>query len=95
MMGSVFRQLRAGRPGFAARKLAMRACEAASPDARVTGAVLQAIEGDRFVFAVILDPGHIHRGMSPHRIFAVSRTLKSAHEVDGEEGSKYRLRGIK
>ena len=95
MIASLIRHLRAGRASFAARKLAIRACREATPSVKVTGATLQAVEAERFVFAVVLDPGYSFRGMPPHRIFAVSRGLETAHEIEGEEGERYRLRGIK
>lgn len=79
----------------AARNAAEAAFKAVCPDKVVARSELRAVEPDRYVVAVVIDPGHPYRGMPPYRLFAVAKDLGATEELPSTADSRYGLKGIK
>ena len=78
-----------------ARRIAREAFSAEYPDLEIEELRRRAIEPDRYVFAVIIRPKTMYRGMPPYRLFEVARSLSCARELPRDPDSPYVLRGIK
>ena len=67
----------------------------AHPEATVAGAQMRAVEEDRVVIAVFLQPPYAFRGTPHYRLVAVLNDLSGWEELPKDTNSPYVLRGIK
>ncbi len=76
------------------RSFIKSAFASAHPEEEVSAFWVRAVEEKRVVFAVIIKPPGIFRGMPPYRLIAVSSDLSRWEELPKAD-SPYRLKGIK
>ncbi|MGD8765488.1 MAG: hypothetical protein PVG87_24490 [Desulfobacteraceae bacterium] len=72
-----------------AREVALQACIEEHPTDRPAFTELRALENDRFVVAVLIEPRYPHRGMPQYRLYSVSRDYSNVEELPRNPDSPY------
>ncbi len=78
-----------------AREVALQACIEKHPTDKPSSTELRAVEDDRFVVAVLIEPPSSYRGMPRYRLYSISRDFSAVEELPKEPDSPYVFRGIK